>query len=109
MTDQLDLRGLEKVRQRMLLTQEGIASLLGITRQTYNNWIRGRSRPRGAQRDRLRATLLDISRLIETGRWPAPGVRAKDPGVRLALLIAEIKASNGEEYGSIHLSGEGIT
>jgi transcriptional regulator with XRE-family HTH domain len=109
MTNPSDLSGLEDVRKRLLLTQGGIAALLGITRQTYTNWARGKSHPRGPQRVRLQQTLLRISGLVRAGRWPAPGVRALDQRQRLARLIAEIEAASGEPYGSVYIPGEGIT
>lgn len=107
MTKQASYLVLEQLRKRLLLTQGGMAALLGVTRQTYNNWIRGRNRPRGPQRDKLKDTLEDVVRLLRSGQWPAPGVRAKDPKTRLALLVAKIKASSGEADGTISLPGEG--
>lgn len=105
----MDLSKLEGIRKRALLTQEELSFLLGITRQTYNNWIRGRSQPRRGQRDRLRWVLMRISTLVRSGRWPPAGVRALDPQKRLERIVAEISASNGEEHGYVYLSGEGIT
>lgn len=105
----MDLSKLEGIRKRALLTQEELSFLLGITRQTYNNWIRGRSQPRRGQRDRLRWVLLKISTLLRMGHWPPTGIRAMGPQKRLEKIVAEMSASNGEEHGYIYLPGEGIT
>lgn len=70
----IDFDRVESLREHMLLSVADMATLFGVSRQTYYHWINGGNlRPRSA--DKVRDTLRQLLFIVKAGHWPTADAR----------------------------------
>jgi hypothetical protein len=86
----IDFGKVETLRQHMLLTTGQMAQVMGVSRMTYYNWLRGK--PVGkANGDNARQAIRTLIALMHEHQWPTDevmGLSSKDRHERLLALIA---------------------
>lgn len=80
----VNFTGVETLRKRLFLTQEEIATLLGVQRQTYLRWTTG-GRPHGNKENRVKDTVNKLATIAESG-WPPISLSVRPSSERLANL-----------------------
>jgi len=86
----IDFQKVESLRRHMLLNTADMAQLLGVSRVTYYNWVKGRPVRKGnviTVKQKLRG-LLNVMTVYS---WPPPNVIAMEPRQRLEKLLELLK------------------
>jgi len=87
----LDFARVEALRRHMLLTTNDMASILGVSRVTYYNWVKGKPL-RKTNDEQVRKTLRKLLSIIRDHGWPAPevlGMEQPQRKERLEELLQE--------------------
>ncbi len=74
----------------MLLNTSDMAKLLGVSRVTYYNWVRGKP-VRKNNVIQVKNTLRGLLNVMTTHSWPQPHVIAMEPNQRLEKLLELLK------------------
>ena len=86
-TKPLNFEQIEALRKKMLLTQEQMARLFGVSRITYYNW---RTQivvvPRQYHMRKVREAVRKLLDIMADYQWPAPDVRELPSDVRFKHL-----------------------
>jgi DNA-binding transcriptional regulator YiaG len=83
-TKPVDFEKVDLLRQSMLLTSKSMADLLGMSRITYYNWVKGRNKPRNVPR--VRKVIKAMLQVVVDKNWPTPEVVIADQKTRLEML-----------------------
>lgn len=78
---------LELVRKHLLLSPADMAVIIGVSRVTYYNWVKGKPL-RGKNKDKVQAALRKLLVLVTQKKWPTPETRALEPAMRQAQIVA---------------------
>lgn len=89
----LDFSRVEALRKHMMLTTRQFAQLLGVSRVTYNAWLKG-GPIRQSNDKKVRDVLRKLLRVMTYHRWPTPEVIAMDSPQRLTTLLEVIEKSD---------------
>lgn len=82
----LDFDRVEALRKHMLMTSGDMASILGVSRVTYYNWVRGKP-VRKTNDTQVRRTVKKLLHIIRDHDWPMPEVLAMDQPDRKNKLL----------------------
>ena len=93
-TKPLDFRMIETLRKHMLLTVNSMAVVLGTSRPSYYNWIKG-TKLHKKNADRVRKVVRGMAHLGAQGHWPNDAVFAANQSQRV-FLMQEMLASLSE-------------
>lgn len=84
----IDFSKVEALRKHMLLTQANMASLLGVSRVAYHQWVtKGSVRLRTKNDHAIRKLLKQLLVVMTEHKWPMPEVVAADQPQRYARLV----------------------
>lgn len=61
--------GIEDLRIALGITQEGMASILGVSRQQYSKYTKGNVTPHPDSKQRIEARIALLKDLLETKRY----------------------------------------
>jgi predicted transcriptional regulator len=75
MREPIDIKKLEAIRERMLLSVVTVATLAGVHRVTYYSWVRGDRNPRHTHEEKLRRALAKMGAVIRDFQWPTEEIR----------------------------------
>jgi DNA-binding XRE family transcriptional regulator len=83
----IDFGKVETLRQHMLMTSGQMAQVLGVSRMTYYNWLRGKpvSKPNG---DVARQAIRNLIFLMSAHQWPSDEVAKMSSAQRHERLLA---------------------
>lgn len=81
----LDFARVEALRRHMLLTTNDMASILGVSRVTYYNWVKGKALRKNND-EQVRKTLRKLLSVIRDHGWPTPDVLGMEQPQRKARL-----------------------
>lgn len=84
-----DFSKIEQLRKHMMLTGDNMADLIGVSRITYYNWVKGGA-VRKTNAGKLRATLIKLMTLMKSG-WPDHDVIIMKGPDRFARLLELMK------------------
>lgn len=82
----LEFERVEALRKHMLMTSGDMASILGVSRVTYYNWVRGKP-VRKTNDAQVRRTVKKLLHIIRDIDWPTPEVLAMDQRGRYNKLL----------------------
>jgi hypothetical protein len=83
----IDFSKVEALRRHMLLTQANMASLIGVSRVTYHQWVtKGSVRLRGKNDEAIRKLLKQLLVVMTEHKWPMPEIIAVGAEQRYARL-----------------------
>ena len=82
----LDFARVEALRKHMLMTSGDMASILGVSRVTYYNWVQGKP-VRKTNDAQVRRTVKKLLHIIRDLDWPMPEVLAMDQRDRKNKLV----------------------
>ena len=82
----IDFAKVETLRRHMLLSVVDMAKVLGVSRITYYNWVKG-GVIRPANLKKLKGSLKQLLALVTQNKWPTPEVLAMDQPQRLQHLL----------------------
>ena len=80
----------EALRKHMLLTATQMAKVLGVSRVTYNGWVRG-TPIRNKNGEKVRKLLKKMMGVMTEQEWPSPEVIAMSSPQRFDSLIELMK------------------
>ena len=80
----------EALRKHMLLTATQMAKVLGVSRVTYNGWVRGKP-IRKKNDEKVRKLLKKMMGVMTEQEWPSPEVIAMSSPQRFDSLIELMK------------------
>lgn len=86
----VDFQKVESLRRHMLLNTANMAQLLGVSRVTYYNWIKGKPIRQG-NIQQVKDTLRRLLNVMTTHGWPQPFIIAMDPKQRFEKLLELLK------------------
>lgn len=86
----VDFQKVESLRRHMLLNTQDMAQLLGVSRVTYYNWVKGKP-VRRSNVATVKQTLRGLLNVMTTYSWPPPHVIAMEPKQRLEKLLELLK------------------
>jgi len=82
----IDFAKVETLRRHMLLSVADMAKVLGVSRVTYYNWVKGGViRPTNLKK--LKASLKRLLALVTQNKWPTSNVLAMEAPQRLQHLL----------------------
>ena len=87
----IDFNKVEALRQHMLLTTGQMAQLMGVSRMTYYNWLKGKPTNK-ANGDAARQVIRNLIAVMNTHQWPTEDVaklNARKRHEQLLALLAE--------------------
>lgn len=85
----IDFSKVEALRRHMLMTHVHMAQVLGVSRMTYHNWLRGK--PMSKQRhEYVKATIRKLIGIMNEHGWPSDEVTQLSSDDRHARLLALI-------------------
>lgn len=97
MTKPLDFEKVDTLRRNMLLTTTQISELFGVTRQTYFNYVDGRSTPGRDRLEKIRKVVRRLLFLVVDKGWPQGDVIGAPSAYRYDLLKAELAALRDQD------------
>ena len=80
----------EALRKHMLLTATQMAKVLGVSRVTYNGWVRGKP-IRKKNGEKVRKLLKKMMGVMTEQEWPSPEIIAMSSPQRFNSLIELMK------------------
>jgi len=86
----IDFQKVESLRRHMLLNTADMAQLLGVSRVTYYNWVKGKP-VRKNNVITVKQKLRGLLNVMTVHSWPPPNVIAMDPKQRLEKLLEVLK------------------
>jgi len=86
----LDFPKIEVLRRHMLLTASDMAKILGVSRTTYNKWLRG-TPVRKKNEESAKVSLRKLLHIMAEHNWPTPDVVGLSQKQRLERLLALIE------------------
>jgi DNA-binding XRE family transcriptional regulator len=89
----LDFVKVEALRKHMMLTNNDMASLFGVSRMTYYGWVRGKI-IRKANDGTVRIVLKQLLSIMVDDKWPTPDVIAMEQKQRKERLDELMKRFN---------------
>lgn len=90
------MKNLEKVRQTLDLNQEDMGKLLGVRRETYNNWKREKYYPNSDNFEKIYGLFKIVERL-DLGIWEDDWTEEKITEILDRDMIAKIKEKAPED------------
>lgn len=90
------MENLEKVRQALGLNQEDMGKLLGVRRETYNNWKTERHYPEADNFEKIYGLFKIVERL-DLGIWEDDWTEEKITEILDRDMIAKIKEKAPED------------
>lgn len=88
MTTRIEFTKVDTLRRHMLLTNEGMAKILKVSRQTYHNWVNGASYPAPNKEARARSTIKKLLTIVHEMNWPDGDVILASNEERIEMLLA---------------------
>lgn len=83
----IDFAKVEALRQHMLMTTAQMAQVMGVSRMTYYNWLRGK--PVGKTNgDAARQAIRNLIFLMSAHQWPSEEVARLSSSKRHERLLA---------------------
>jgi len=89
----IDFTKVEALRKHMMLTNNDMASLFGVSRMTYYGWVRGKI-IRKANDGTVRTVLKQLLSIMVDDKWPTPDVIAMEQKQRKERLDELMKRFN---------------
>jgi DNA-binding XRE family transcriptional regulator len=83
----IDFGKVEALRQHMLMTAGQMAQVLGVSRMTYYNWLRGKPVSK-ANGDTARQAIRNLIFLMSAHQWPSEEVTQLSSAQRHERLLA---------------------
>lgn len=87
----IDFNKVEALRQHLMLTTGQLAQMLGVSRMTYYNWLRGKPIS-NANETTARTVIRNLIFLMHAHQWPSEEITkltSKQRHERLLALLAE--------------------
>lgn len=81
----LDFEKVDALRKHMLLTVDSMCDILGTSRVSYYNWLKG-SKVRKTKADKLRKIIRSMVTCVSRNLWPNPAVFVANQETRLVML-----------------------
>lgn len=81
----LDFAKVDALRAHMLLTVESMVEILGVSRVSYYNWLKG-GKMRKATQGRIRRITRTLVHLVTNQTWPNEAVFVAKQPQRLQML-----------------------
>lgn len=97
MSNGVDFAKVEVLRRRMLLSKNQLATLLGVSRLGYHNWVSGKSLIRAKNAARVKRVLRRLLNILMEEEWPSPAMIEADSDVRFAKLVELMDAKEEAE------------
>jgi len=91
----IDFNQIDSIRKRMLLSVDSLATLFGITRVTYYNWMSG-VKPRKPKQLQVRKVMRNLATAVAVHNWPTEEAFQVRQPERLKML-QELLASLDKE------------
>ncbi len=85
---ELDFDKIDSLRRHMLLTVGNMADFLGVSRQTWYSWLKGKEYPRRKKELEVKAQVKKLLYALSQCGWPQPDVIASDQKQRYEKLLA---------------------
>lgn len=86
----LDFTKVDALRKHLLLTIAQMAKLLGVSRITYNAWVKGKP-IRQSNDKHVRGILRVMLRVVTEEQWPTPRVIGMTSAQRAETLLEAMK------------------
>jgi DNA-binding XRE family transcriptional regulator len=83
----LDFNKVEVLRRHMLMTHAHMAQVLGVSRATYHNWLRGKP-IRQANEAHAKKMVRKLIATMTIHKWPTMDVISLSPDTRHQRLLA---------------------
>lgn len=83
----LDFAKVDALRKHMMLRQADMAEIFGVSRVTYNSWLKG-IRPRDKKDELVREQLVKLLEIMNVHNWPQANVIVMSPAQRKKTLFA---------------------
>lgn len=85
----IDFSKVEALRRHMLMTHVHMAQVLGVSRMTYHNWLRGKTMSK-ERHEHVKATIRKLIGIMNEHGWPSDEVAQLSSDDRHARLLALI-------------------
>ena len=86
MINKIDFTKVEQLRKQMLLTTTDMSMFLGVSRQTYYNWVSG-AYPKLTREQKVKSKLKQLLSVMVKHSWPSPDILASDQKQRYEKLL----------------------
>lgn len=83
----IDFTKVEALRRHMLMTHGQMAQVLGVSRMTYHNWLRGGSVAKQRE-DAVKRAIRKLITVMNEHNWPSEDVSTLSSADRHARLLA---------------------
>jgi len=93
----LNFEQVETLRRNMLLTSSQFAELLGVTRQSYYNYLNGKSTPSSGRLEKIKKTVRQCAHLVVTSGWPSGDIIGARSDYRFEVLKGELALLRNQE------------
>lgn len=85
MSNALDFAKVDALRAHMLLTVDSMTTLLGVSRVSYYNWLKG-AKMRDTTQAKIRKVTRSLVALVSNQTWPNDAVFVAKQPERLKML-----------------------
>lgn len=86
----IDFAKVDALRRHMLLTVTSLVAILGTSRVTYYNWLKG-TQPHDVTAGQVREIVRKLVTLVSTNQWPNGAVYVAKQSDRLLMLQEALK------------------